>query len=595
MTSQMPFCRISFVAALVLGASVGADAVETITLDLDGPISFRFAGACLIGTRGLDRAAGLEVVLRPRPAGVAGNGDWVFRCTAADPTAAWSEGRAWRLLAAVPSGQPQLSLTFSGPALAMPEAAAPAWRLVGQGGGCSVADLAVLRARHPTISVATPPPGRHHELLIAAEGASAEQSARLARLWVAGWQAVAADPAAAVAAVAARSPLSREHLLPEAEAVLSGLGARPDGGIDARWWHDHATRVVSQGGAALWRPDLAGLATEPPARATSAPAPSVPRTTATVLVSVPAQSETKSGVPADPISLPPVQTRAAISWPWLVVAGGVVALVVSLTFYLRQREHQTKEIRRHGDSLRRATEIQRKLLPTLPRLAGWEIAAHYRPHDGVGGDFYQVGRFPDGRWVILLGDVSGHGMHAAMIATAMMKESQHRIPRHSDLGLLLAACHQAMAGELPAGYFITVVAVALEPATGTATCVCAGHPNALLVGAGGTRPVGAMGPALGLGHPPANAWPTGEVVHIGHNERLVLYTDGLSEARRRDGEEFGIQGIVAAIATHAGLGAEAAACAIAETASAHTGGKLDDDLTVLVLATVPPDLEPTEA
>ncbi len=188
-----------------------------------------------------------------------------------------------------------------------------------------------------------------------------------------------------------------------------------------------------------------------------------------------------------------------------------------------------------------ADALQRELLPpSLPRMPGWQVATMYEPAgeiNQVGGDFYEV--FPvDTGWAIVLGDVSGKGAAAA----ALTAEARHTIRTAGVLsadprrGLFLldenlrerddaALCSAAM------------VVIPADPARNSeVTVYLAGHPHPMLMRGGEATPVGEPGPMLGVVEDPV--W-DGVTVSVEPGDQLVLYTDGVIEARGRGGERFG--------------------------------------------------------
>jgi serine phosphatase RsbU (regulator of sigma subunit) len=196
-----------------------------------------------------------------------------------------------------------------------------------------------------------------------------------------------------------------------------------------------------------------------------------------------------------------------------------------------------------------AETLQRALMPPiLPEVSGWSLAAMYRPAGEVtraGGDFYDVFEGRDG-WVVVLGDVEGHGAEAAAL-TAMVRYTV-RTAGIIDGDLLQAfriLNRQLRARERP--MLCSVVCLTLGPGA-EATVVSAGHPLPLLVAEGASREVGLPGSLLGALEEPQ--WsPVSFTVKRG--EELVAYTDGVVEARR-NGDRFGRERLAALLAPPGG-------------------------------------------
>jgi PAS domain S-box-containing protein len=195
-----------------------------------------------------------------------------------------------------------------------------------------------------------------------------------------------------------------------------------------------------------------------------------------------------------------------------------------------------------------ADTLQRSLLPShLPAVPGLEIAARYRPGGGsalVGGDTYDVMPLPDGRWMVLIADVCGTGAEAAAL-TALTRHTARAAAAAGDPGEVLCAVNTALLHEQGDGplRFVTACCLVLEPAEhGHRVRVSvAGHPVPLLRSADGTvTEVGTPGLPLGID---AGVHFVETAVVIAPGATLVLYTDGVTEARDDAGAQFGEEGL----------------------------------------------------
>ncbi|MDA0138069.1 serine/threonine-protein phosphatase [Solirubrobacter sp. CPCC 204708] len=232
-----------------------------------------------------------------------------------------------------------------------------------------------------------------------------------------------------------------------------------------------------------------------------------------------------------------------------------------------------------------ATTLQDGLLPrSLPEIPGAELAARYnagaRAMD-VGGDFYDV--FPRGEdWLMVIGDVCGRGAEAAALTGlarhTIRAQAQHR-ESPSDI---LFALHDAIVAEVgrEASRFVTAGCVLLRP-DGTVTAAFAGHPPGLIARASGeVDELPTTGPLLGLLE---HLRITDVEAQLHPGDALVLYTDGVTEARRgRD--LFGEERLAALLAEAGprGLSAGEIADSIGAAATAHAG-TTEDDTAILVL------------
>ena len=188
-----------------------------------------------------------------------------------------------------------------------------------------------------------------------------------------------------------------------------------------------------------------------------------------------------------------------------------------------------------------ADALQRELLPpSLPRMPGWQVATMYEPAgeiNQVGGDFYEVFPVDDG-WAVVLGDVSGKGAAAA----ALTAEARHTIRTAGVLsddprrGFYLLDENLRERDDAALCSAAMVVVPADPTRSSEVTVYLAGHPHPMLMRGGEATPVGNPGPMLGVVDDPV--W-DGVTVSVEPGDQLVLYTDGVIEARGRDGERFG--------------------------------------------------------
>jgi len=232
-----------------------------------------------------------------------------------------------------------------------------------------------------------------------------------------------------------------------------------------------------------------------------------------------------------------------------------------------------------------AATLQRTLLPaTTPEVEGIELGTSYRPAgDGtvVGGDFYDVFEIADGTWGISLGDVCGKGAKAA-ITTALARHTIRalavREPAPSDV---LRGLHDAIVRSPEADGFCTAVFATVRAQGGEVVVrfSAGGHHLPLRVSGDGVGEVGRPGHLLGMLEPLRLH---DDDVVLAPGEALVLYTDGVIEARRGD-RLYGQTRLRDLLAAHAGDPAQIVADAVCEAAVAYQDGDTRDDIAVVVL------------
>jgi hypothetical protein len=220
-----------------------------------------------------------------------------------------------------------------------------------------------------------------------------------------------------------------------------------------------------------------------------------------------------------------------------------------------------------------ARELQQILVPeTLPEIPGFRLSSAYRPAQEVGGDFFQIIPLEGehaGSTLIVLGDVSGKGLKAAMTVSLIVGAIRTLVEMSASPALVLAGLNRRLYGRLEGG-FATCIALRLDP-DGRCTISTAGHPPPFL-----NRMELDLPGALPLGIVPDHAYE--EFVHaLQPGDHLALYTDGLLEARNASGELYGFDRLTILFGNQSN----------AELASAEAVAfGQEDDITVLTLTCV---------
>jgi serine phosphatase RsbU (regulator of sigma subunit) len=192
--------------------------------------------------------------------------------------------------------------------------------------------------------------------------------------------------------------------------------------------------------------------------------------------------------------------------------------------------------------LQLARQVQVDLLPRkMPTLPGWQIAAYWQPALIVSGDFYDFIEFPDGKVGLVIADVAGKGMSAALVMVntrsilrAMALSSSQRGPKSP--GSILARVNNLLCKEMPAGLFVTCLMVILDPRNGEVRFANAGHNLPFLSTLSGVSELKATGMPLGIF---PNLTYEEQEAHLGFGDSLLMYSDGLAEAHNPQGEMFG--------------------------------------------------------
>jgi sigma-B regulation protein RsbU (phosphoserine phosphatase) len=266
----------------------------------------------------------------------------------------------------------------------------------------------------------------------------------------------------------------------------------------------------------------------------------------------------------DPIPLGPVSLQLSD------VADFLFVLAIGVVMFFRFTR-VSREQARTGAELEAAREIQRRLVPAcVPQVAGYSVEAAYFPAEEVGGDFYQVLESEGGGPLVVVGDVSGKGLKAAMTSTLALGALRTLVKENLSPGAVLTRLNRQMAETQDAG-FITCVCARLSP-DGEVTVANAGHLPPYWNGEELE-----LEPNLPLGLTPVWAY-TEDRFALAVGDRLTLLSDGVVEARNPRGDLFGFERTEA-------ISAESAE---AIAATARRFGQADD-ITVLTLTRREPD------
>lgn len=276
-----------------------------------------------------------------------------------------------------------------------------------------------------------------------------------------------------------------------------------------------------------------------------------------------------------------------LPWHWSYEPLGFLVFLGALGWVAGRRflDNERRLLALDGE-LEAARRIQESILPAVtPQPRGLAVAARYAPMSAVGGDLYDFAEDPQGGLGVLVADVSGHGVPAALIAS-MVKMTYTALQRHADEpAALLTEMNRMLCGRSLRG-FVTATCVWAEAGGRTLTVARAGHPPPLLRSReGGVEALLPEGPLLGRF---AGAAFQEVEVPFRPGDRLLLYTDGLVEARRSE-EPFGEPRLRDLLEQGTTTGAGAFADHLLETVRTWTAPTPpDDDLTLVVLDGVPP-------
>jgi serine phosphatase RsbU (regulator of sigma subunit) len=267
---------------------------------------------------------------------------------------------------------------------------------------------------------------------------------------------------------------------------------------------------------------------------------------------------------------------------------GFSFVVLILQWFVAQRNALNELTRNQRDALLKevelAAEVQRLFLPRSdPETAGFEIAGAMHPARVVGGDYYDYLARPDGRIRLVIADVSGKGVAAALLMSATAAAVQLETNEPRTLCEVASHLNKELYALQDDGRFVTMLLGELDPRTGQLKYINCGHNPALLLRRDGGEvfwldaswtPVG-MSPEMECSL---------EEIRLAPGDVMVWYTDGVTDASDREAKEFGTKRLLESVRLHSGESAREICDQLWRDVATFTQrDSLDDDLTLMVV------------
>ena len=234
-----------------------------------------------------------------------------------------------------------------------------------------------------------------------------------------------------------------------------------------------------------------------------------------------------------------------------------------------------------------ASRLQMGLLPVLPGVApGIHYTHRYLPAEGIGGDIYAITPLPDGSTALMIADVSGHGVTAALISSMVKTSFESHLRLSLDPHAWAVGMNQDLSRNTLAEQFATAFLAHLDPATGEMAYVVAGHPAPFKIPTGSSghagKPEQLSGKGFMLGID-ADLPFTSQRASFCVGDRLVLFTDGLEEVEREDRTYLGEEGLMGFCSELPADAEQAAMQLINQVESFNGPAAFSDDVTLVVV------------
>jgi len=245
-------------------------------------------------------------------------------------------------------------------------------------------------------------------------------------------------------------------------------------------------------------------------------------------------------------------------------------------------ERSTIQLEMQDQELERAREIQQSLLPRdIPQIPGFEVAGAWQPASIVSGDYYDVLRLGDHRLGICIADVVGKGVSAALLMANVQAAVRAFASDAESPAQVCGKVNRLLHDNIAAGKFVTFLYGVLDSETRMFRHCNAGHPYPILLSDGSIRVLEQSGAVLGV----FPDWRYEDsTVELRAGDRLLLFTDGITEACNTDGQEFDDASIAAFAKANGTLTASELNSRLLAQVSAYCGAQFQDDATLLVIA-----------
>jgi sigma-B regulation protein RsbU (phosphoserine phosphatase) len=231
-----------------------------------------------------------------------------------------------------------------------------------------------------------------------------------------------------------------------------------------------------------------------------------------------------------------------------------------------------------------AYRVQSSLLPAeVPQLPGWDFAARWKPARQVAGDYYDFIAQPDGCFGLVIADVTDKGMPAALFMAFTRSIVRASLDGVRSPAEGLERANRLICAESPFAFFVTIFYGELDPASGQFNYVNAGHNPPLLLRQAAAHPEPLVRTSMPLGIDPDLSYAQA-TVNLAPGDLLLMYTDGVTEARDPQGEQYGQARLEASLSGRRGAASLELLAGLEQELSAFVAGAMvEDDITLVAV------------
>jgi sigma-B regulation protein RsbU (phosphoserine phosphatase) len=270
-------------------------------------------------------------------------------------------------------------------------------------------------------------------------------------------------------------------------------------------------------------------------------------------------------------------------WGFFVIIA-ITAILVSTAIQMIRTRVRLERVRHDilNRELTQARQIQLAWLPVHgPAQKCVDIAAVNSPASHISGDFYNWFELNDGRLVVTIGDVTGHGMSAAFLMATTQLLVRNTMTRLADPGEGMTEVNRQLCVQVFNGQFVTMLIMVVDLANGTLQLATAGHPAPLLADGESFQPL-PLEPQLVLGVERGATYTT-QTCTLPPSASLLLYTDGVSDCLGQSGKRFGADGLQRTLYGRYDNAQAILDRLISSIEQFRSGTELTDDLTLVAM------------